>query len=134
MFVVNTSSKVIGFGETAVLPGSMVELMPPFTAEHPTVKFYLNKGFLTASNAGILTTGIPNATSTKKENLTARDVSRMNLPQLRETATNLNIEFVDADTRTILIDKITGVLFPAENLAVKDDDPPTPEGGTNEQE
>ena len=53
--VKNTSPKIIGFGIEHILPGEVKTLPEAYSEAHPTIKFYLDRGWLTkASESGIL--------------------------------------------------------------------------------
>jgi len=145
--VKNTGPKVIGFGAMHILPGEVKELPPGFGADHPTVKFFIDRGWLTrASDGGVLLTGTTaeppkppanndapptdnktpssdNSDSGDKidvSKLTARDVGRMNRDPLRALATQLEISFEEADTRATLITKISAALFPEEEACIEE--------------
>jgi len=117
MKVTNTGPKILGFGLLHIAPGETKELPAGFGAEHPTVKFFLGRGWLTqTSDGGVL---VPSGTTSGEDPpegdlmqmpLTSRNVSRMRLEQLREVATNLELSWVEADTRAVLIEQITAKL------------------------
>jgi len=143
MFVVNTSPKVMGFGGVIVLQNEMAQLPPQFTAEHPTIKFYKSRGWLSISSNSTQVTApstptadadieTTDASDTPDTPLTPRDVSRMNLGPLQELATSLGIEFAGSVTRAFLIERISAELFP-EGSDVKDEDASAPETDLNEQ-
>ena len=46
MFVKNTGQKCIGLGDVTILPDETKELPKGYGENHPTVKFYLAKGWL----------------------------------------------------------------------------------------
>jgi hypothetical protein len=48
MFVKNTGKKTIGFGSYVLTPDAVGELPVGYGPEHPTVAFYLSKGWLTS--------------------------------------------------------------------------------------
>ena len=53
--VKNTSPKIIGFGIEHILPGEVKTLPEVYSETHPTIKFYLDRGWLTkASENGVL--------------------------------------------------------------------------------
>ena len=53
--VKNTSPKIIGFGIEHILPGEVKTLPEGYNDTHPTIKFYLDRGWLTkASEGGVL--------------------------------------------------------------------------------
>ena len=48
MFAKNTCQKAIGFGSLILLPDETKELPAGFDENHPSVKFFLARGWLTA--------------------------------------------------------------------------------------
>ena len=47
MFVKNTGAKIIGFGTEYLVPGDSGELPKGYGETHPTIKYYIAKGWLT---------------------------------------------------------------------------------------
>ena len=126
MLVKNTGKRVLGFGSVTMQPDEIKELPDGYGAKHPTVKFYLAKGWLVQAEA-------PAAAASKKSALTdeekaaveaskqaakkeaelkkiLKDVAKMNLDQLRAKAGELGIEIADSDAETALVEKITAKL------------------------
>ena len=118
MFVKNTSPKTIGFGDIFVTPGSLGQLPEGFNQNHPTIKYFLNQGFLLLADDLAVAGQEPEDKEPGQEpedkepglesDEAARvtSLSRMTLEQLRSEAEKLNIEFIEADTRADLIEKI----------------------------
>ena len=50
--VMNTSPKIIGLGGLIIQPNEIVDLPEDFGLEHPTVAFFVNRGWLTKVPAG----------------------------------------------------------------------------------
>ena len=50
MFVKNTGAKIIGFGTEYLVPGDSGELPKGYGETHPTIKYYIAKGWLTVIN------------------------------------------------------------------------------------
>jgi len=135
MFAVNTSQKVIGFGPIAVLPGSMAELPYPYTAEHPTVKYYISKGWITVSGSNIPVAAIPvNPPSVVTEE------PAISFDQLEGMATALGIDLVPGEDIVHLFKRINAAIQPkADEDTVSDADndgytPPSEEGNDDETE
>jgi len=107
MLVKNTSKKIIGFGNFVLLQNSTGELPVGYDETHPTIKYYLQKGWLKAVN-------VNTAAEPKNEDSDVdkkiKEIAKMNLESLRAETTALGVEFTEADTRAILIDKITAKL------------------------
>ena len=127
MLVKNTGQKTIGFG-ALVLPPDAVDTLPTgFDAKHPTVQFYLSKGWLTEVKekdntpppANLPQDPPPELTEEQKAaaetaaqkaaeiDAKLKAIARMTLEQLRVEATNLGVEWIGTDTRAVLIQKIT---------------------------
>lgn len=116
MFVKNTSPKIIGFGEMVLLPGAVDNLPSGFGEDHPTIKFYFAKGWLKKE---LITSAEGKAGQEPKAqqselDLKLKAIARMNREALRGEATALGIEFAEADTNKMLIEKITEKLMEAE--------------------
>jgi hypothetical protein len=132
MFVKNTGPKVIGFGDVILIPGDSGELPDGFDQQHPTVQFYIGKGWITPTlpGAALSTPQEPPHTEpteeekarAEEERLAAEEQSkkdaeaqkikglaRMSLSQLQDEAKSLGIEFAETDTKAILTQKITDV-------------------------
>ena len=50
--VKNISAKIIGLGIERILPGQTVALPKEYGESHPTIKFYLDRGWLAKSSGG----------------------------------------------------------------------------------
>lgn len=119
MFVKNTSEKTIGFGSLILLPGASDTLPTGFDEKHPTVKFYIERGWLTPTIAPATQETPPNSPpALSDEEKAAQDkaaeldkkikaLNSMNLDPLRTLATELGIEFTPTDTKDTLKQKIT---------------------------
>ena len=129
MYVKNTSKKVIGFRDLALLPGEADELPEGYSENHPTVKYYLSIGWLTVTTKeAVMAAKEPvqePVTENKPPELTEaekvakageelgkrlKEVSKMSLDLLRATAAELDVEFDDLDTKAVLCEKITAKL------------------------
>lgn len=125
MFVKNTGDKTIGFGTLILLPGDSNELPAGYDQKHPTVKFYIQRGWLTPTVTESQTPVVTEPTEEERlaaeeqarkdaEAQTAADLaakikalSTLNLEPLRALATELGIEFTPTDTKDVLKQKIT---------------------------
>ena len=126
MFVKNTGQKCIGLGDVTILPDETKELPKGYGENHPTVKFYLAKGWLTKAEASAAAEskkgGKAKLTDEEKAAVEAskqkaaelkknlKEVAGMNLEQLRAKATELGIEFAELDAEAALVEKITAKL------------------------
>ena len=111
MYVKNTGSKVIGFGSIFIVPGESGELPGEFDKDHPTIKFYIEKGWLTEINepeegAVNVNEDAEKAHDPSNEQGSRKSLSQMNLTELRAEATTLGIEFEETDTKAVLLQKI----------------------------
>ena len=108
MLVRNASVKTLGFGDKYIVPGEVGELPKGFGKQHPTVNYFLSKGWLTIVEAKKKSSKESDKKVTIEEKLDK--LSKMQLVHLREEANNLGIEFNDADTEEVLVEKITAKL------------------------
>jgi hypothetical protein len=136
MFAKNTGPKVIGFGSLILAPGESNELPEGFDQRHPTIRFYIEKGWLTPPFSGseqeaAAPQSTPGETTeeeerVERERLAAEEQARkvaeaqkaeefaaklkalavMKLVQLQEEAKSLGIEFEESDTKQVLAQKI----------------------------
>ncbi|MDR3165440.1 MAG: hypothetical protein LBU13_07660 [Synergistaceae bacterium] len=116
MKIMNRHTTSIGFGTLSVLPDTAAELPREFTADHPVVKFYIGKKWIEivgdvptkgAATAQSVNVGANIAgTDEIKQTAEAKSIDRMKLEELRATASELDIEYGEDDTRQMLIDKI----------------------------
>jgi hypothetical protein len=97
MLIKNIGKKCIGFGALVLTPDAVGALPGGYSLDHPTVKFYLEKGWIAPVKGGG-----PGPAEQK-----ARAVSKMSLEPLREEATALGIEWTEDDTKPVLRQKIT---------------------------
>ena len=109
MFVKNTGAKAMGFGSLILLPNESAELPKGFEATHPTVAFYIRKGFLTVVNAEPAAEPAEQEVGTKANDFASKTkaLATMKLDELRSEAVALGLSFEDTDTRAILAAKIT---------------------------
>lgn len=74
MYVKNTGKKCIGFGSVIILPDEVKELPAGFDANHPTVKFYIAKKWLTPeADAGELKPKAQKAAKSTKDSKEAAE-------------------------------------------------------------
>ena len=118
--VKNTSTKIIGFGIEPILPDQTVTLPKGYTESHPTIKFYLNRGWLTkSSNAGVL---IPTGTShdatdageTSQNNLSKRSLERMKIEDLKALAIERKLQIADNLGKEAIVKIIVASVQPGE--------------------
>ena len=134
--VKNTSPKIIGFGIESILPDQVVPLPKVYNESHPTIKFYLDKGWLTkASEGGVL---VPPGTKLDEgqknpeaesgsqtdgseeeqngeegqENLSKRTLDRMKIEDLKALAAERKLHVPDNCTKDAIV-KIIIASFPA---------------------
>ena len=135
MKIKNLTVKPIGFGSTIILPDETGTLPSGYGKNHPTVKYYLSRKWIaevgkTNDDAGDgeqsvnvnvnVNTGGDNtggggdgtgndgagAGNTSGNSGANKPLDRMNKEELQALAFQRGVEFVDADTRQVLIDKI----------------------------
>jgi len=75
MFVKNTGQKCIGLGDVTILPDETKELPKGYGENHPTVKFYLAKGWLIPAEA-------PAAAASKKSALSDEEKAAVEASKL----------------------------------------------------
>jgi hypothetical protein len=130
MKVKNISGKVVGFGNTHILPGEVGELPQGYSESHPVVKFYLEKKFLASVNyipeeteadiaarAAAASAALEAEAKAKAEALEAeakealeqkvKSLEALKLEELQILAGELGVEFAPTDTKAILKQKIT---------------------------
>jgi len=135
MQVKNTGKKCIGFGTVVLAPDAVGTLPDGYGADHPTVKYLMDKKWLTPVKGGKAAPANdpppqtppandppPELTEEEKAAKAAEDaenewkagiaakikeVGKMNLEPLRGEAFALGIEWVESDTKAILVQKIT---------------------------
>jgi len=130
MKVKNTGKKVIGFGSLVLPPDAVAELPAGYDPSHPTVRFYIDKGWLApcgeavpvdpadakvdlpdvagdSANATALT-GEEKEAAQKKANVEEKikSLSQLNLEQLRGEAFALGVDCVETDTKKAIAQKI----------------------------
>ena len=127
MLVKNTGKKCIGFGALVLLPDAVDTLPDGYGPEHPVVKFFISKKWLTVIKGKTAPApadpppqnpppvdpfSVPTeeeAEAARKAGIAAKikEVGKMNLEPLRVEATALGIEWTAADTKAVLAKKIT---------------------------
>jgi hypothetical protein len=133
MFVQNTSAKPIGFVGGFIMPGKTGELPKGYGENHPTIQFYLKKGWLTKIDALPADTPAEQEAPAKAPELTEEEKAereamklamikeaelqkqikergKMNKEKLCAKADELGIDFAETDTNAVLIEKITAGL------------------------
>lgn len=122
MKVKNLTVKPMGFGATIILPDDVGTLPQGYDQDHPTVKYYLsrnwikvvggankNGGAAAAVNVGVNLNSDPNAPSAPAESTGGgqnKPIDRMNKEELQALAFERGVEFVETDTKAMLIEKI----------------------------
>lgn len=118
MKVKNLTVKPIGFGSTIILPDDVGTLPQDYGKDHPTVKYYFSRKWIeevggtsgsteTPSGGVSVDVGINDGTDGEKVNAPAsKPIDRMNKEELQALAFERGVEFTEADTKAMLIDKI----------------------------
>lgn len=122
MKVKNLTVKPMGFGATIILPDDVGTLPQGYDQDHPTVKYYLSRNWIkvvggankngdapAAVNVGVNLNGDPNAPIAPAESTGGgqnKPIDRMNKEELQALAFERGVEFTEADTKAMLIDKI----------------------------
>ena len=106
MLVKNTGKKCIGFGSLILTPDAVGELPEGYSAEHPTVKFYIDKKWLEEVKEDS-TAPITPPDENKSADAKIKSLNRLNLELLRNEADTLGIEWADDNTKAQIIAKIT---------------------------
>ena len=128
MLAKNTGAKVIGFGSLILLPGETHELPEGFDTNHPTVKYYLSKGFIMEADGNAEAKSEASEedrlAAEEKTKVEAEEIAKqqakaaeieqkikalgaMKLEELQAVATSLEITFTSSDTKSVLAQKIT---------------------------
>ncbi|MDR1687279.1 MAG: hypothetical protein LBS21_01545 [Clostridiales bacterium] len=124
MTIKNISPKILGIGGTEYLPGESKPLPKGMNESNSLVDYFIKQKLISvvAAVSSEDSTGTQSPGSTATEDSTGTQppgnaaneddksitgVSRMSLAELRETATKHAIPFEEADTRAVLIEKIT---------------------------
>jgi len=129
MFVVNKSKKTIGFGNMYLVPGAAGKLPAGFTADHPTVAYYVKKKWimeidptvapdetaeklenfpeLTKEEKELIEAGKAAAAKAAERDKMLKEIGKLNLEPLRAKATELGVEFTEQDTKAVLFAKIS---------------------------
>lgn len=122
MKVKNLTVKPMGFGSTIILPDDVGTLPQGYDQDHPTVKYYLSRNWIkvvggtnknggapAAVNVGVNLNGDPNAPIAPAESTGGgqnKPIDRMNKEELQALAFECGVEFVETDTKAMLIEKI----------------------------
>ncbi len=120
MKVKNLTVKPMGFGATIILPDEVGTLPQGYGKDHPTVKYYLSRNWIkvvggadgnggasAAVNVGVginSTDGAPaDSTGNNGQN---KPIDKMNKEELQALAFERGVEFVETDTKAMLVEKI----------------------------
>lgn len=119
MKVKNLTVKPMGFGSTIILPDDVGTLPQGYDQDHPTVKYYLSRNWIkvvggankngdapAAVNVGVNLNGDPNAPAESTGGGQNKPIDRMNKEELQALAFECGVEFVETDTKAMLIEKI----------------------------
>lgn len=126
MKVKNLTVKPMGFGATIILPDEVGTLPQGYGKDHPTVKYYLSRNWIKVvdganegGNGGApagVNVGVNinnNANNANDPGAPAENaggqgkpIDRMNKEELQALAFERGIEFVETDTKAMLIEKI----------------------------
>jgi hypothetical protein len=106
MIVKNTSNKVIGLGALTLLPDDTAALPEAFGENHPTVKYYIQSGFLTEAVAMRQASPAANEPVGLASEQKIKALGKMKLAELESTATGLGIEVGKGETKDTLKEKI----------------------------
>lgn len=113
MKVKNLTVKPIGFGSTIILPDDTGVLPQGYGKDHPTVKYYLSRNWIkevgnadkSGAAAAAVNVGVGISTAGESGGQ-SKSIDRMNKEELQALAFERGVEFTDADTRNMLIEKI----------------------------
>jgi len=113
MEVTNIGPKVLGFEKMILLPNESGKLPDGFDGNHPSIKFYIGRGWL--KTAGPDKTEGPVEADKPEDPVegpekSIKSLERMTLIQLQEKAAELGIQFAPIDTKAILAEKIAAKL------------------------
>lgn len=125
MKVKNLTVKPMGFGSTIILPDDVGTLPQDYGKDHPTVKYYLSRNWIkvvdgvngnggapAAVNVGVNINTDSNEPGTPAESTGGstgsqnKPIDRMNKEELQALAFARGVEFVETDTKAMLIKKI----------------------------
>jgi len=117
MRVKNTGKKVIGFGSLVLPPDDVAELPEGYGPSHPTVRFYIDKGWLApcgeavpvdSADAKVDLADVAGNSAQKEANVEEKikSLSQMNLEQLRGEAFALGVDCTETDTKKAIAQKI----------------------------
>lgn len=121
MKVKNLTVKPMGFGSIIILPDDVGTLPQGYDQDHPTVKYYLSRNWIkvvggtnknggapAAVNVGVNINANPNEPDTPAERTGSQNkpIDRMNKEELQALAFERGVEFVETDTKAMLIEKI----------------------------
>lgn len=122
MKVKNLTVKPMGFGATIILPDDVGTLPQGYDQDHPTVKYYLSRNWIkvvdgadknggapAAVSVGVNINDAANAPGAPAESTgdgQNKPIDRMNKEELQALAFARGVEFVETDTKAMLIEKI----------------------------
>lgn len=113
MKVKNLTVKPIGFGATIILPDDVGTLPPGYDKDHPTVKYYFSRKWIeeVGGKSGDAETASGGVTVNADINTGvgggySKPIDRMNKEELQALAFERGVEFVDTDTKAMLVEKI----------------------------
>jgi hypothetical protein len=108
MFYKNIGKKVMGFGSLTLLPDEVKELPDGFNEKHPTVKFYIAKGWLKPAENPKDKAEAKKAAAAKKKDVDARvkALDKMTEAEIKAEAEKLGVELTEEDTADIIKGKV----------------------------
>jgi len=118
MKIKNNYTSHIGFGTVRILPGETLDMgaLPDgYDDKHPVIKFYISKGWLgVVGKPAASETDESEADGVEADGVEAdgvdgqvKGLARMTLESLRNKAKDLGIGYVNADTKAVLVERIT---------------------------
>lgn len=107
MKVINKTTKIIGIGDTPVLPGEAIPITDDVAAS-PMIQHLANIGKIALEPEGAAITPPPTGENTEDgdNGSEKKPLSRMNKAELEDECHRLNIEVSEDDTKDTLAEKI----------------------------